>query len=259
MSIQQICHGYGLRAAAALVLIALGVPPETAAHPDDTETIDRTADISPGGTLTLHNFAGRVRISGADRRDVSVHAVRRAPRERLDRVKLEVRSADGDVVIEANRRDDERSRDNVVETDLTVEVPRDVNLRVTVFSSDVEVTDLQGREHRVKSFSGDLALDGVSGSLVAETFNGTVRAAPAIAAGGEFRFTTFSGNIELRLTPSIAAAVEFDTFSGQLDSDLPLTIRSKKGRLLQGHLGPSASQAGQLRLKTFSGDVRLSK
>jgi DUF4097 and DUF4098 domain-containing protein YvlB len=257
MSIQQLCHRAGLHTAAAMVLLALGVPVETAADAQETETVDRTAAIAPGGTLTLNNFAGRVRISGSDRRDVSIHAVRRAPRERLDRVKLEVRSSDGNVTIEANKRDDDRSRENVVETDLTIETPRNVNLRVTVFSSDVELRDLQGGEHRVKSFSGDLQIEGVTGSLVAETFDGNVHASPSITGGQECRFTTFSGDIELRVTAA-AAAVEFDTFSGRLDSDVPLTMRARNGRTIRAHLG-GTSDSGRLHLKTFSGDVRLLK
>ena len=67
-----------------------------------------------------------VAISGSDRSDVVVSAVRRAPRERLERITLDVQSDGHTVTIEANKRRDEsrHDRENVVDTDLTIEVPR---------------------------------------------------------------------------------------------------------------------------------------
>ena len=73
--------------AAALALVA--VPAALAgAEPQETEQVDRTFPFQPGGTLRLKNFSGDVRITGTDAPEVTVHAVRRAPRERLDRVEL---------------------------------------------------------------------------------------------------------------------------------------------------------------------------
>ena len=93
----------------------------------------------------MRNFSGRVVVTGADRGDVSVHAVRRATRERLDRIKLDVRQEGGGVIVEANKRQDSsRDDDNVVETDLTIEVPRQANLDIDAFSSPVTVRDVTG-------------------------------------------------------------------------------------------------------------------
>ena len=62
---------------AAIALVGLGIPSAgTAAAAAQTETVDRIAAFSPGATLKVRNFSGRVTITGTDRRDVSVHAVR---------------------------------------------------------------------------------------------------------------------------------------------------------------------------------------
>ena len=71
-----------------------------------TEHVNRTLKMEPGGTLRLKNFSGRVTITASDRPEVVIDAVRRASRERLARIRLDIRT-DGPnvVVVDANRRD----------------------------------------------------------------------------------------------------------------------------------------------------------
>ena len=104
--------------------------------------------IRAGGQLRLKNFSGRVTITGSNRADMVVHAVRRAPRERLDHIKLEIVETASGVSIEANKKDDNwRDRDNnVVDTEFEIQVPADVALNVDVFSSDVFVKGVRGRQ-----------------------------------------------------------------------------------------------------------------
>jgi DUF4097 and DUF4098 domain-containing protein YvlB len=263
MSLQSLTFaGTGIGRAAVAVLLALGVPAAATADTKQTETVDRVVAMQPGGTLTVKNFSGRVEITGGDRSDVAVHAVRRATRENLDRIKLEVTSDGTNVTVEANHRVEKvRGKDNVVETDLTIQVPRDANLDVQVFSSPVVVRGVAGARHKVKSFSGDLHLDGLSGPVDAETFSGAIDFAAGGWSGGHaFRFKTFSGDVAVRLPQEAAGSVEFDSFSGDLNSDLPLVLRSKTKRTLRAEVGASgASARGELYVKTFSGDVRLLK
>jgi DUF4097 and DUF4098 domain-containing protein YvlB len=243
---------------AALVVAGLGIPAGAAAA--ETETVSRTAAFTPGATLTVRNFSGRVTVTGTDRQDVSVVAVRRAPRERLDRIKLDVRTEQGGVVVEANKQlDRHRHDDNVVETDLTIEVPRSADLDVETFSSPVVVRGVSGSTHRVKTFSGDARLEGLTGPVDAETFSGGIVLAPGGAGGERLDLHTFSGHIEVQVPPTAAGAVEFDTFSGDFASDVPLTIRSKEKRTVRADLPGNDGSKGTLRLRTFSGDVRLRK
>src|SRR5438552_13144168 len=93
---------------------------------DDTERVARTIKLDPGGTLRLKNFSGRVTIAGSDQPQVEIDAVRTAPRDRLKRVKLDIRTEGSTVVVEANHHDDswfERHRNNVVRTEFTIKVP----------------------------------------------------------------------------------------------------------------------------------------
>ena len=124
--------------AALVALIALGIPTMAAAA-KETERVEKTIAFSPGGTLKLKNFSGKVEITGENRSDISLVAVRTATRDRLDHIKLSIESSGSTVTIEANKRDDkwEEHNDNVVETDFTLKVPSNANLDIDVFSSPV--------------------------------------------------------------------------------------------------------------------------
>src|SRR5258707_11831265 len=121
-----------------LSVLALAAP-AVASEQHETEQVDRTVSIRAGGQLRLNNFSGKVTITGSNRSDVVVHAVRRAPRERLDHIRLEIVETGSGVSIEANRRDDLwlDHDNNVVDTELDIQVPADVSLDVHVFSSGV--------------------------------------------------------------------------------------------------------------------------
>jgi len=202
--------------------------------PKETERVDRTVQIRAGGQLRLKNFSGHIKITGSNRADVAVHAVRRAPRERLDHIKLEIVETSSGVTIEANKKDsgwDERNN-NVVETEFTIEVPADVALDVNAFSSDVEVTDVRGKQ-RVHTFSGEIDLSGGDKEIDAETF---------------------SGDINVKLVQGTAAAIDFDSFSGSIKTNVPMTYRSSSRRRVRAEIGTGGPEYS---FKTFSGDVRI--
>jgi DUF4097 and DUF4098 domain-containing protein YvlB len=243
---------------AAVVLAGLGIQAPAHAAAAETERVNRTAPFTAGSTLRVRNFSGHVVITGTDRADVSVQAVRRAPRERLDRIVLDVHSDGGGVVVEANKRlDPEQKNDNVVETDLTIEVPKQANLDVEAFSSLVEIRDITGTAHRVKTFSGDQRLERIAGPIDANAFSGRITLVSNWQPDSTLSLHTFSGEIDVQVPATAAASVEFDTFSGGFASDLPITLRSKNRRSVRADLGTGSR--GVLKLHTFSGDVHLRK
>jgi DUF4097 and DUF4098 domain-containing protein YvlB len=254
---------WGLNRFAAVALLGLGIPALAGAEVKETERVDKVVKMAAGGTLTLKNFSGKVEITGSDRQDVSVQAVRRATRERLDRIKLDIQSDGTNVTIEANKRDEkwEEKDNNVVETDFVILMPGRANLDVKVFSSPVTITGVTGT-HKVHGFSSDLTLDKIGGPVDAETFSGTIHlASTGWSKGQTMRLKTFSGDIELRAPESTSASLEFDSFSGDLRSDLPLMLETKSKRNLRARLNvkEGTTPDSDVRLKTFSGDVRIMK
>jgi DUF4097 and DUF4098 domain-containing protein YvlB len=201
----------------------------------ETETVDRSYPMGPGGELRLNNFSGKIVITGSNRGDVSIHAVRRATRERLQNIHLDIQADGSRIRIEANKRDEswDRHNDNVVETDFEIEVPEDVNLDVNAFSSEVRVSNVHGRQ-KVHTFSGAVTLRDAAGSIDAETF---------------------SGDIEVDLAPNVSGRLDFDTFSGELTSDVAMSYKSGSRRGARGEIGSGGTNT--LKFHTFSGNVHI--
>jgi hypothetical protein len=224
---------HSLRPFAASLLALCVFAGPAGAQSRETEQVDRTIPLQPGGSLRLKNFSGDIQIAGSDASEVTVHAVRRASRSRLDRIKLSIESSGSEVVINANdRADSDNDGDNVVDTTFEIRVPRQTNVDVTSFSSGITVQDVEGR-HRVKNFSGDVRLMNVSGPL---------------------RAKTFSGNVELSVPGAEGVDLRFSTFSGDLRTDLPLTLVSKSRKQLHATLNGGGRE---VMVETFSGDVRI--
>ena len=201
----------------------------------ETETVDRTYPMGSGGELRLNNFSGRIVITGSNRGDVAIHAVRRGTRERLQNIRLDIQADASRIRIEANKRDEswDRHEDNVVETEFTIEVPEDINVDINAFSSDVRISNVRGRQ-KVHTFSGAVDVRDAAGSVDAETF---------------------SGDIDVDLAPNVGGRVDFDTFSGDLTSDIPMAYRSGSRRGAHGEIGSGG--ANTFKFHTFSGDVHI--
>jgi len=246
----------------AVAVGLLGAPGGAAAQRDqkETETVNRTVSFPDRGVLKLHNFSGPVRITAGGSRDVVIKAVRRARRDRLDNIKLEITTSGSTVSIEANKRDSSwRERnENVVETEFDIQLPASAELDVKVFSSDVDVTGITG-EQRLETFSGDITVVGAKAAVEAKTFNGEIEI-DLVGAGSTPDITaeTFSGRIRTRLAESAKGEVRFTSFSGSFDSDIPLAMRSTSRRRVSGDL-PGGSGGATLRFHTFSGSVRVTK
>jgi len=248
--------------AAAFAVLALATPAHAAPRLfDETEHITRTIQLEPGGTLRLKNFSGRVTITASDRPEVVIDAVRRASRTQLERIKLDIHTSGSNVVVvDANQRDrswwDFASGNNVVETDFDIKVPRRTQLDLSVFSSPVSVTGVEG-SHKVHGFSSPLVLTDVTGSVRAHTFSGSVTIREKSWDNPTIDVDTFSGNIELHLPDSARGTVSFNSFSGRLNSEMPLTMHTSSRRSLRAELG--SGDGGSLRFKTFSGSVKIDR
>jgi len=235
---RQLLKNPGLTAVAILALAASTV----ARAQEETEYVDRTLAFPSSGTLQLHNFSGDVHITGTTGKDLVIKAVRRAERDRLDHIALDIQTSGSTVTIDANKRDPgwQHDNNNVVDTSFEIEVPAGAKLDVDVFSSNLDIKGVAGAE-RLKTFSGNITVD-------------------AAAAGGAPRLTaeTFSGGIRVRLADSVKGHVNFKSFSGSFDTQLPLTLhKAGHNRVSVAH--PDAARDSALRFTTFSGDVHLTK
>jgi DUF4097 and DUF4098 domain-containing protein YvlB len=246
------------RLSLAMFLVAAVAATGWAAQ-DEVERIHRVVPLQPGGMLKLQTFSGHVVISATDGREVVIDAVRRAPRERLERVKLDIEISGSTVRIDANKRDSWFIfGNNVVETDFDIKVPRKTDIDVSAFSSPIRISGVLGTHH-VHSFSGTLRMEEVTGPIKADTFSGDIEIQLAGAATEpELTLKTFSGNVDVRVPATARAQVDVSSFSGNLNSDVPLTLSNKSRHALRGEMGGQGGSTS-VRVKTFSGAVHLRK
>ena len=219
---------------AAVFALTLGLAAIAGAQ--ETEQFDRTVSFHAGGRLKLNNFSGPVTITATDGNDVIIHAVRRARRDRLDNIHIDVTVDADQVSIEANKKDASwhEKNDNVVDTEFEIQVPRRTDLDINAFSSRIDVS-------------------GVSGAQKLHTFSGSVRVTDA---AGPMNAETFSGDIEVAFAGAPNGQIDFDSFSGRITSARPITMHtSGRHSRMQGELGSGGDT--QFRFKTFSGDVTL--
>ena len=207
--------------------------------PRETETVDRTVALPSGGTVRLKTFSGRVKVTGTSGDQVVIHAVRRASRERLNDIKLEVTTTGSTVEIDANHRLVERRNDNVVDTDFDIQLPARARLDIKTFSAPVTIVGVNGSQN-IDGFSSDITIE-----------------SREFGEGNDIDINTFSGDVRLQLPANARGNVDFNSFSGRFESDLPVTMTSSSRRNFRGSLNGGGS--GDFRLKTFSGDVRILK
>jgi DUF4097 and DUF4098 domain-containing protein YvlB len=230
---------------------------QATAQPRETERVNRTIPFASGGSLVLKNFSGDIRISGSGGDQVVVKAVRTATRDRLDRIKLDIRVDGSTLRIDANRRDRsyDNDKENVVKTDFEISVPAQTAIDLDAFSSDVTIDGVEGAQ-KLHTFSGGITVRNGTGPFTLNSFSGSIDLDLSASAGApEIDAETFSGDIEARVPGDAGGDVRFNSFSGGFSSDLPLTTRSGGRKRFNGTL--NARGGNELRFKTFSGDVRI--
>jgi DUF4097 and DUF4098 domain-containing protein YvlB len=205
--------------------------------PRETENFDRTMAFPSGGTLRLKTFSGRVNIRGGSGDQLIVKAVRRATRERLQDIKIEITQSGNTIEVDANHRLVERRNDNVVETDFDIQVPARARLDIKTFSAPVTIIGVNGSQN-IDGFSSDITIE-----------------SSEWADGTDLDVNTFSGDVRLRLPAGAKGNIDFNSFSGRFESDLPVTLNTSSRRNFRGALNGGGT--GDFRLKTFSGNVTI--
>jgi DUF4097 and DUF4098 domain-containing protein YvlB len=239
---------------ALLLTFALASP---AAAQRETETVDRTLTVQPGGTVRLKTFSGRVQITGVDGDQVVIHAVRRATRARLQDITLDIQQSGTLVTIDANHQVVRHRNDNVVETDFEIRVPRQTTLDVKTFSAPVTIEGVTG-PNAVTAFSADVRLAEVAGPAQIKTHSGNVNVRASTWKDGDtVDIKTFSGDVTLALPETAHGNLSFDSFSGRFDSSLPVTMQTSSKRQFRGQL--NGGGATEFNLKTFSGSVTIAR
>jgi DUF4097 and DUF4098 domain-containing protein YvlB len=241
------------------VLVLLLTAFAVAAQARVTQEFHKTVPLSNNGGFSLKNINGNARISGWDRNDVQIDAVKSADDQRkLDDAQIEVSTVGNNVEVRT-KYPEGKLEHSAATVDYNIHVPRGARL------GDVSLVN------------GNLDIEGVSGSIHAQSVNGNVRAMNA--AGGvkassvngrvEASFTTLSpeavslesvnGALELRLPANASAQLHANTRNGGVHNDFSLPVEPSKwggGTHMEGTIGSGATN---IELTNVNGSIKISR
>jgi len=153
--------------------------------------------------------------------------------------------------------------------DLTLEGPdamvnvRDVengHVHVRTMRGPITLTDVRNGHVEIASISGDVHLKSVTGPLVqADSGSGKISYDGDFGSGGDYKFTTHTGDIEALVPPDVSADFRAHSVLGRVQHDFPLQANHshfpmEAGRSFFGTVGKAASEVV---LRSFSGRIRL--
>ena len=137
------------------------------------------------------------------------------------------------------------------------------HVHVKTLNGPVTLTHIQDGHVEITSVSGDVALADVSGPVVqVNSSSGKIRYEGDFGGGGEYSFTSHTGDIDATAPTYASIDVTARSVKGQVDNDFPLLPKSHisfpidKARSLVGTAGKAASS---VKLLSFSGKIHLKK
>jgi hypothetical protein len=246
----------------------------TAQRPEQTSEFRWSERVEAGRTVKVTNINGPVTFRSGSGDRVEVTAVKRWRRGDPASVKIYAAREGGDIRVcplyedrddcddhgrrsDQRRRDRDDNRDDDIEIDFTVAVPRGVNLVAATVNGPVSV--IGGTESvSAATVNGDVIVESGRGRLSATTVSGTVRAF-VVTKPTDMEFTTVNGNVIAELASNIGADVEMTTLNGNLRTDYDIVVRNGRWNPfnMTAHIGPPGGV--RMKLTTVNGNAELRK
>jgi DUF4097 and DUF4098 domain-containing protein YvlB len=255
-----------LNLAALFAIVSLTAAFGLAVEPDELrEEFHHTYPLSANGRVSLRNVSGTVRITGWDRSEVRVDAVKRAARrERLAEAEIRVEPSADSIRIwtkypDRITRDDKDRYDNAASVDYTLSVPRGARLdSVELVSGSLEITGVVG-DVRASTVSGRFKATGLAGEAKLSTVSAPLEATfDRVVELKPITLNSVSGAIALTLPSDVQGQLRANTLSGPITNDFGLEAQRGDyiGHELYGQLGKGGAQ---IRLNTVSGRINIQR
>ncbi len=259
------------RALGALVLAGLLLPTTASTYRVQsgdgtlTEEFHQTYPLSAGGRVSLSNINGQVKITGWDRAEVRVDAVKRARTpEALRDARIRVNAGAGSVHIETEydqsqweRRDGDRHEHHVARVEYTLSVPRTARVEnINIVNGPLEIENLSG-EVEASSVNGGVTARGLSGRVRLSVVNGRLEAAlDSLNDANPVTLSAVNGQLIAVLPSDSNAHVKANTVHGSINNDFGLPVREGRyvGRDLEGQLGAGGAR---VRLSNVNGTITI--
>ncbi len=212
------------------------------------EEFHQTYSLAGGGRVSLGNINGAVRVTGWDREEVKVDAVKTAyRRDRLDEAKIQVHADANNIRIETEYPDrtqtftDGQGRyNNPATVEYTLTVPRDARIdAIELINGDLDIEGVSG-DVKASSINGRLTARGLTGLTKLSTINGNLEAVfDHLEDGRPVSVGSVNGNVLLTIPSDSNAQLKASTVHGSIRNDFGLPVRHGEyvGHDLAGQLG----------------------
>ena len=230
--------------------------------------------LTAGGQINISTVSGDVDVAGYDGDQIIVNGFK----EGRDIDMVEVEDLSGANLVDIRAKYPRNCRRCDASIRFEVKVPRSTRYvfdSISSASGNIKVTGVTG-ELKVNTASGDVLVSNVAGEIKASTASGemsvreiagTVNASTAsgnvdveierLEGAESMKFSSASGDVNVRLPSNLDAEVYMATASGTLKTNFPLEIKDSEygsGSRAEGRLG---SGSRRLRISTASGNVSL--
>jgi DUF4097 and DUF4098 domain-containing protein YvlB len=134
------------------------------------------------------------------------------------------------------------------------------HVHVRTMGGPITLTDVRNGHVEIASISGDVHLKSVTGPQVqANSGSGKIFYDGDFGSGGDYKFTTHTGDIEALVPADVSADFSAHSVMGRVQHDFPLQPKHSRfsveaGRSFFGSVGKAASEVV---LRSFSGKIRL--
>jgi DUF4097 and DUF4098 domain-containing protein YvlB len=227
-----------------------------------TEEFHQTYALAAGGRVALDNINGSVHITGWDRNDVKVDAVKYArSKERLDEAKIVIDASKDYISIRTeypnhNLTFSEDDWDNPASVEYTLSVPRTAGLdQIKLINGSLDVQGIAG-EVRASCINGHLKASGLGGPVKLSTINNRVEVQFDRLGTSPLELTSVNGDVLLTLPSDSKAELEASTVHGGISNDFGLRVRNHRivGHDLHGEL---AGGGPRIKLSNVNGRIEI--
>ncbi len=185
---------------------------------------------NPGqqASLEVDFVNGSIEVIGEDRDDLQFEASAREGRQKIITPSGSVPVSTGSFELEVSEQDnrvevDSDSWNGAI--DLTVRVPRNIDLELsTVNNGTITVRGTRGL-HALENVNGEITATDISGTLLAETVNGDIDARMnTVNMENPMSLGSVNGALTLGLPDGFSGIVNVDSQSNEIFSDFEMTL-----------------------------------
>jgi Putative adhesin len=230
-----------------------------------TEEFHKVYPLSAQGRIEIENLNGPVHITGWDRDEVKVDAVKNAwTKERLDEAKIEISAEPNNISIRTEYPDHDHTfnfgsddeHNNPASVEYTVTVPRQARLdEIKLVNGRLEIQDVAGEIH-ASCVNGRIEAHNLEGRLELNTVNGELDASMDQLPSSELELASVNGKLRVTLPSDAKAELKASTVSGNISDEfgLPVTRHQFVGRSLHGQLGGGGTL---VKLSNVNGTIEI--